>query len=77
MSVMQKSRLLTRPAAAHFREVRASIRHTKNSILSSVGSIGMNAAPIDKKSIQEQIMRKSIRMVLPNADRSFLDGKLS
>lgn len=77
MSVMQKSRLLTRPAAAHFRDVRASVRRDKTSILSSVDSNRVNACPIDQKSIQERIMRKSIRMVLPNADRSFVDGKLS
>lgn len=76
MNVMQKSRLLTKPTI-HLRQVQQTVRCDKTSILSGAGSMIGEAALIDQKSIQERIVRKSIRMVLPNADRSFLDGKMS
>ena len=70
MTVLEKSKLLVNPQM-HMEAVKESVRMDKTSILS--GSMGSNGGYIAQKSLQEKMIKKSIRMLYPNAQKSFLE----
>ena len=71
LSLAEKSKLLTRPYQ-HLEAVKMSVRSDKSSILS--GSMGgENAKIIDQRSMQESIVRGSLKMIVPAGKKSLFD----
>ena len=60
LSILEKSKMLLKPSK-HLSRIKQSVVMDKTSILSCSGQIS-------QKSIQERIARKSIRMLMPQAD---------
>lgn len=66
LSILEKSKMLLKPSK-HLQRIKHSVVLDKSSLLSCSGTI-------QNKSIQEKIARKSIRMIMPQADEKYFEN---